>query len=159
MTALQTLAEGLTNVVSQKQETRDRLSRLFYRNAAMNRDIPWGESDETPTTSETTSVTCHPAPKIKLSANEIADKVADKIVRRIPVQPAPSMPAEEATAKKPGLAAKLAPWLMAASALGAGGTVGWMLNNSPDIDPPAVESSLLQDLEDRGYNVPPEGRP
>ncbi len=142
MSTLETLAKGLTEVSTQKQETRDRLAKLFYRNAAMNRGIPWGEEDEEATTTTTTQtqVTCQPTP---------------------PPAPAEPVVAQPAPPAKSSLASKLAPWIVGAGLLGAGGTAGYILSR-PSVEPPAeptVEaSSLYQSLEDRGYNVPPGER-
>ena len=154
--ALKSLTDGMVQIAQKQQTTRDALAKLFYRNAALNRSIPWGNEDEGFDGQTSTSY---------VSATATPGKPASVTPEVKPVvQPPAAQPVVEE--KKSSVLSSVLPWALAA--LLGGGAVGYALNNWNSTDTPATtekpsviaeddQSSLYQYLEDSGLNVPSGG--
>ena len=158
--ALKSLTDGMVQIAQKQQTTRDALAKLFYRNAALNRSIPWGNEDEGFDGQQTSTS--------YMSATATPGKPASVTPEVKPVvQPPVAQPVEE---KKSNPWSTLLPWALAA--LLGGGVAGYAMNGwfyptettpatNPATEPLVVaeddQSSLYQYLEDSGLNVPSSG--
>lgn len=153
-----TSAPELVSALADQLKERTRQARWYRRNACARHGVHF---DDDPSPSELTVRHQHRHQHSGIEQTQASEPAS---VTDAGSSDRPIDPESPASASLPPATRGLPKWLLPAIA-GAGMTLPWAmvggkLLSRPEAAPaPVVQQSLLQDLEDRGFHLPPEDPP